>query len=158
LGDGIGPLIIAAAGEVVRQLDMKGRGQDSLATGGQGCGKDDLDNVDILGVVFHPGQLAVDAEFQSVHVSPFCGTGEIEVCLAIADALFAEGGAVIFVGIGPTVYPNISEGIGGVIDVLHPDGGVEGMCGIVEGDVDGIIDLLLPIGLGAGRLRDGESG
>jgi hypothetical protein len=73
LCDGIGALVIAAAGEVIGQLDMKGRGQDSLATGGQGCGKDDLDNVNILGVVFHPGQLAVDAEFQAVHVSPFCG-------------------------------------------------------------------------------------
>jgi hypothetical protein len=75
----------------------------------------------------------------------FAGSGEIEVCFAIADALFAEGGAVIFVGIGPAVYPNIFEGIGGVIDVLDLFESVEGMCGVVEGDVDGIIDLLLPI-------------
>ena len=130
---------------------MKGRRQYHLAAGGQGCGKDDLDDVNILGMVFHSGQLSVDAEFEAVHVSPFCGVGEIEICLAIADALFAEGGTVIFVGIGPAVNPNIFEGIGGVIDVLDLFESVEGMCRIIEGDVDGIIDLLLPIlGIGQG--------
>jgi len=149
LGDRISALVIAAAGKDVGQLDMKGGRQDGLATGRQGCGKDDFDNIDILGMVFHPGQLAVDAKFQTVHVSPLCGAGEIEVCFAIADPLFAEGGTVVLVSIGPAVDPNIFQCIGGVIDVLDADGSVEGMCGIVEGDVDGIIDLLLPIlGLG----------
>ena len=151
LCDCIGALIITAAGEIVGQLNMKGCSQDDLATGWQGRGKDDFDNVNILRVVFYPGELVVDAEFQPVHVSPLFGAGEIEVCLAIADPLFTEGGAVIFVGIGPAVNPNKGERIGRMVDVLNFYRTVEGMCGVVEGDVDGIIDLLLPVGGRWGR-------
>jgi hypothetical protein len=67
--------------------------------------------------------------------------------------LFAEGSAVIFVGIGPAVYPNISEGIGGVIAVLDLFEPVEGVRGVVESDVDGIVDFLLPV-----RILDGRGG
>jgi hypothetical protein len=59
--------------------------------------------------------------------------------------LFAEGGAIVLICVGPAVDPDEGEGIGGVVAVLHPDEAVQGMFGIIQGDVDGIVHPLLPI-------------
>ncbi len=118
---------------------------DDLGAGCQRDGKDDADDIDVLGMVFHPGQLAVDTEFQVIDIAAAVLVGEIEVCLAVAEALFTESGTVIFISVGPAVDPDIGQGIGGVIDVLDADMAVEGMGAVGEGDVDGIVDFLLPV-------------
>ena len=124
---------------------MKRSGERDLTAGWQRRGKEDLDDVDVLGMVFHPGQLAVDAKFQVIDIAFLFFIGEIEICPAVAEQLFAEGGPVIFIGIWPAVDPDEGERIGGMIAVLHLDKAVEAVVCIVKGDVDGIIDLLLKI-------------
>lgn len=119
-----------------------------MAAGREGLGKEDLDDIDVLGVVFHPGFLVVDAEVEAVDITSLLPVGEIEIGSSVAQQLFAEGRAIVLAGVGPAMYPDEFQGVGAMVGVLDLYEAVEGAFGIVEGDVDGIVDLLLPIGLG----------
>jgi hypothetical protein len=101
-------------------------------------------------MVFHPGFLAIGAEVEAIDVTFLFFIGEIEVGTAISEQLFAEGGLVIFVGVGPAMDPDESKRIGAMVSILDLYKAVERTFGIVEGDIDGVADLLLPVGLGAG--------
>jgi hypothetical protein len=119
-------------------------------------GKDDLYNVYILGMVFHTGFLVIDAEIEAVDITSLLAVGEIEIGSSVAEQLFAESCSIVLVGVGPAMDPDEFQGIRAVVVVLDLYEAVEGAFGVVEGDVDGIVDLLLPIGLGAGCGSAGE--
>ena len=113
-------------------------------------GKDDFYDIYILWVVFHPGFLVIDAEVEAVDIASFLAVGEIEIGSSVAEQLFAESRSIVLVGVGPAMDPDEFEGIGAMVVVLDLYEAVEGAFRVIEGDVDGIVDLLLPIGLGAG--------
>jgi hypothetical protein len=50
--------------------------------------------------------------------------------------------------------PDKGEGIGGVVVIVHLYEAVKGTFGVIEADVDGVVDLLLPVCLCGG----GEAG
>jgi hypothetical protein len=103
-------------------------------------------------VVFHFYLLAIDAEIQSVDVSPLLWGREIEIRAAVLEALFGKGRAVVLEGVWRAADPKVEEGIGGVVGVLEGDRAVEGVVGVVEADVNMVVDPLLSIGVGI-RLR-----
>lgn len=111
-------------------------------------GKDDLYDIYILGMIFHPGFLVVDAEVEAVDITSLLAVGEIEIGSSVAEQLFAESCPIVLVGIGPAMDPDEFQGIGAMVVVLDLYEAVERAFRVVEGDVDGIVDLLLPIGLG----------
>jgi hypothetical protein len=53
------------------------------------------------------------------------------------------------------MHPDEEKAIGRVVGVLHADEAVQGSVRIIEGDIDVIIDLLLPVGFGRGE-RGGD--
>jgi len=109
-------------------------------------------------MVFHPGYLVVDAKVEAVDIPSLLAVGEIEIGSSVAEQLFAESRLIVLVGVGPAVDPDEFQSVGAMVAVLDLYEAVEGAFGVVEGDVDGIVDLLLPIGLGAGRYGPCESG
>jgi len=135
----------AAAGEKMGQLYVKGRGDGRLASGWEGVGQDDADDIDVLGVVFHAGFLAVDAEFEAVDVTAVLPVGEIEVGAAVVQELFAEGSAVVLIRVGPAMEPDIAQCVGGMVDIPDAGEAVERMCGVAQGNVDGIMHFLLEV-------------
>jgi len=136
---------VSTAGEKMGQLYVKGCGDGRLAAGREGAGQDDADDIDVLWVIFQPGFLAVDAEFEAVHVTAVLLVGKIEVGAAVVQELFAEGGAVVLIGVWPAMEPNIVKCVGGVVDVPDAGGAVERMCGVAQGNVDGIMHFLLEV-------------
>ena len=130
---------------------MEGGCECDLAAGGQGFWQDHLYDIDILGMVLHFGFQAVDVEVQAIDIAPLLLSREIKIRSAIAEQLFAEGGAIVLVGVGPAMHPDEEKGIGGMVGVAHADDAIEGFVGIIEADVDVVIDLLLPVRLGMGR-------
>ena len=85
LGVEVGGGTVAAAGKVVGQLDVEGGCQCDLAFGWQGIGKDDLYDVYMLGMVFHPGLLIVNPEGEAVDIPSLLAIGEIEVGSSVAE-------------------------------------------------------------------------
>lgn len=157
VGFEVGGGTVAAAGKVVGQLDVEGGGQGDLASGWQGIGKDDLYDVDMLGMVFHPGLLVVDSEVEAVYIPSLLAIGEIEVGSSVAEQLLAESCLIVLVGVGPAVDPDEFQGVGAMVAVLDLYEAFEGALGVVEGDVDGIVDLLLPMGLGGAGEGAGDT-
>ena len=107
--------------------------------------QNDFYDIDVLGVIFHAGGNAIYAEVQPIDITFSVLVGKIEIRSAIGQQLFAKGRSIIFIGIGPAMYPDIGEGVGGMVDVLHFNKSVQRVFYVVEGDIDGIIDLLLPV-------------
>jgi len=136
---------------------VKGSGDGDPAARGEGFWQEHFYDIDIKGVVLHFCFLAVDAKVEAVDITAFFFIREVELGAAVAEELFAEGGAIVLVGVGPKVEPDEGEGIGGVVGVLDAGEAVEAFFGVVEGDVDGVVYLLLPVGLRLGGLRPHDS-
>ncbi len=107
-------------------------------------------------MVLHPGFLVVDAEVEAVDITSLLAVGEIEVGSSVAEQLFAESCHVVLVGVGPAMDPDEFQGVGTMVVVLDLYEAVERAFCVIEGDVDGIVDLLLPIGLGSAGEGVGE--
>lgn len=128
---------------------MEGGGEGYVSARRKGFWQDHLYDIDVLGMVFHFCFLAVDAEVETIYIAPLLFIREIEVCPAVAEELFAKGGAVVLIGVGPAVDPDKGKGVGGVIGVVHAGEAVEAFFRVIQGDVDGVVDLLLPVGAGS---------
>src|SRR6185437_837634 len=137
------------------QLDVKGCGDGRFAAGWEGAGQDDADDVDVLWVIVYAGFLAVDAEFEAVDVTTVLFVGEIEVGAAVVQELFAEGGAVVLIGVGPAMEPDIVQRVGGMVDIPDAGEAVERMCRVAQGNVDGIMHFLLEVAV-LGEPREPE--
>ena len=96
-------------------------------------------------MIFKLGGNTIDLKIQFVDIALVIFIGEIEFCTAIFQHMIAESGLVILIGIGPEVKPDKAQGIGGVIDVFELFEAGEAVINVVEGDVDGIVDFLLPV-------------
>ena len=107
-------------------------------------------------MVFHAGFYAVYAKIETIDIAALRVVGKIEIGPTVLQELFAEGGAIVFVSIGPAVHPDKGEGIGGVVGVLDGDIAVEGFVGVVEADIDVVVDPLLEVGLGRREERAGD--
>jgi hypothetical protein len=145
LGDLVGIADVSTPGEVEGQLFMKRGGDKGRSTGREGMWKDNFYDIDIAGMVFHAGCFSVDAEVQPVDIAFPIFIGKVEIRMAVFQHLLAECRPVILVSVGPAMYPDPWEGVGGVVGVLHFDEAIQGMLHIVEADVDDIIYFLLPV-------------
>ena len=89
---------------------------------------------------------SVHPEIQPVHVSSFFIVAEIKTGTPVLQRLVGKGGLVILVRVGPAMYPDEAKCIGRVVGILHLHKTIECMLYIVQGYVDRIIHLLLPVG------------
>ena len=89
---------------------------------------------------------SVHPEIQPVHVSSFFIVAEIKTGAPVLKRLVGKGGLVILVRVGPAMYPDEAKCIGRVVGILHLHKTIECMLYIVQGYVDRIIHLLLPVG------------
>ena len=99
---------------------------------------------------------AINAKVEPIDIPSVRRIGEVEGRLTILKQLIAERGAVVLIGIGPEVEPYVAERVGRMIVVGECQLSVECMGMIVEGDVEQVAQILLPIGLLAGAPEGGE--
>jgi hypothetical protein len=109
-------------------------------------------------MVKRSGYHAIHPKVKPVHISPLLFIGKIKIHSAILQQLVTESGLIVLVGIGPNMEPDITKGIRGMIGVLDPDKSIQAIVCIMEGNVDGIMQFLLPVGsLGMGGKPDGQN-
>lgn len=145
LGDLVSVAYVSAPGKVERELFMERGGDEGRLTRREGMRKIDLYDVDVTWMIFHAGGFSVHAEVQPIDIAFFVFIRKVEICVAIGKHLFAEGCFIILVSVGPAMDPDPGEGIRGMIGVAHFDEAVYSMFHIVQADLDGVVDLLLPV-------------
>jgi hypothetical protein len=70
---------MSAAGEILRQLYMEGRGDEGLCTGRKWRGQVHFDDIDVQRMVFRFEGGIVDAEIEAVDVTPVFALCKVEV-------------------------------------------------------------------------------
>ena len=88
---------------------------------------------------------SIHPEIEAVDIAFLIRVAEIEFSAAVLQALIGISGTVVFISVGPAVNPDIGKGIGRVIVIIHPDESIECVVGFVQGDINFIIDFLLPV-------------
>ena len=124
---------------------MKGSGNSSGLTGKEGRRQYYFDNVNMLRMVFGGSNRVVHFKLKPVDVSFVFFIGEIKFSASVFEHLVGECGLIVFIGIGPKVKPDEGECIGRIVGVLHLRKAIEGMFFVIECNVDGVVDFLLPI-------------
>jgi len=82
---------------------------------------------------------------KAVDVTAFCFIRKIKICAAVFEQLVTKSGSVIFVCIGPKMYPDEAKRIRGIVMILKLKFAIKGVCGIVERYADVEICFLLPL-------------
>ena len=93
-------------------------------------------------------------KIKPVDVSPLFPVAKIKIGAVINKQLLTESGFIIFIGVGPKMKPDEINGIRGIIDIGEFFKTICCVFFIIQGNVDGIIDLLLPILREGCELRD----
>ena len=145
LGDLVSVADVPAPGKVKRELFVERGGDEGCLTRREGMRKVDLYDVDVTGMIFHACSFSVHAEIKPIDIAFFVLIGKVELCVAIGKHLFAEGGLIILVSVGPAMDPDPGEGIRGMIGVSHFYEAVQGMFHIIKADFNDVVDLLLPV-------------
>ena len=125
---------------------MEGRFDLCICFWCKGQGQDQLNDILVQGVVFCFCSDAIHLKIEAVDIPAFIIIAEIESRTAIFKGLDSIGGVVIFISIGPKMYPDKMKGIRRIIVVIHFDESVQAVVGIIERYIDLIVNLLLPIG------------
>lgn len=88
---------------------------------------------------------AVHFKIQPVDVATLVPAAEIKISPAIEEQLFAESGFVVFICVQPYMKPDKMERVRRVIGIRELFKCVERMILIVQGNVNAVINLLLPV-------------
>jgi hypothetical protein len=137
--------VVAETREIGRDLDEKRRGDRDPSAGRKFVRQDQLDDVDILRVGRRDDLLAIHREIQVVDKAVLPDPFQLLLSLAERGQLPVQGGVVVFVPVGPEMEPDISEGIGRMVDILQGLVTAKGMVRVVEGHADMIMNFLLPV-------------
>jgi hypothetical protein len=87
----------------------------------------------------------VHAEIKPVDIPTLFLIRKIEILATILQQLIGKSCAIVLVGIGPDMEPDKMECIGRMVDVLQLERSIQGMLFIVQTNVDGIVNFLLPV-------------
>src|SRR5689334_11303000 len=96
-------------------------------------------------MIFHYCNVSIHFKAQPVYISALIIITKIKIFPAVFQQLITEGSTVIFISIGPQVYPDKMKRVRGMIDIFHPLKTIQLMLLIVERHRDRIVYLLLPV-------------
>lgn len=96
-------------------------------------------------MIFNYGCYIVYFKIKPVDITFLFFTGKIKLGIAVFKVLIGESRLVIFIGIGPAMKPDEMKGVGGVVDIFDFLKTIQAVVPVIQGDIDLVIDLLLPV-------------